>query len=115
LAEISLSILSFWVLGAGRFPNKFLGATRFPDRIIMMPYPIQLLNRLEPSLLPEDQAQSVAASICRAITPKLKMYRIGEPTDRRRINGVAGLVCAFIDPEALTTISKHLWHKREVV
>jgi hypothetical protein len=76
---------------------------------------VLILDPLEPNLLPEEQASSLTAPIRLAIASELQMDRVRKPPTAYRVNGITGLVCAFVNSKSLSAKFKHLRHKRKTL
>jgi hypothetical protein len=72
------------------------------------------VNGLKPSVLPKYQATSLAPPVSVSITAVLEMDGVRQVSaDVLAGYGIAGLVCPFVDLEALAAILKHLRHEWE--
>jgi hypothetical protein len=71
-----------------------------------------LIPRLQPSLFPEKQAGSLAASVGLSIASKVEMNTVRQrPVNVLATNRIASLVSTLIDLKTLTTIVQHLRHQ----
>lgn len=77
------------------------------------------IDRLQPIILPENKAGSLATPVAGAITScACEVYSRGHFSSSlsgNLLNGIAGLVRRFRNLESQATVTEHLWHERQGV